>query len=66
MHVGYWGTFVTTPQVAKGLAIVQIKTKVQNEGKGAAMCTLATSILERDGKVIQTAEASQTLPFVGG
>ena len=50
VHVAYWGTFVTTPQVDVESSIVQIKTKVQNEGRSDAECTLATSILDRDGK----------------
>ena len=60
VHVAYWGTFVTTPQVDMNAATVQVKTRVQNEGRGDARCTLATSILDRDGKAIQTAEASQS------
>ena len=32
VHVAHWGTFVTTPQVDMGSAIVQVKTRVQNEG----------------------------------
>lgn len=66
LHVAYWGTFVTTPQANVDSAIVQIKTKVQNEAKGDAKCTLATSILDRDGKVILTAEASQGIAANGG
>jgi beta-galactosidase len=65
-HVAYWGTFVTTPQVDTESAIVRIDTKVQNEGGSDARCTLATSILDRDGKVVQTAEASQSIEPNGG
>lgn len=36
-----------------------MKTRIKNEGKTTAKCTLATSILDRDGKVVQTDEASQ-------
>ena len=66
VHVGYWGTFVTTPQVNVNTSIVQIKTEVQNEGKDDAKCTLVTSVLDRDGKVIQSAEASQSIAANGG
>ncbi len=61
VHVGHWGTFVTTPHIAEGFAIVRIRTRVQNEGNGAALCALATSILETDGIEIQAGEANQTL-----
>ena len=66
VHVATWGTFITTPQVAQNSSLVQIKTKIQNEGKSNATCTLAASILDRDGKVIQTAEASQSIAANGG
>jgi beta-galactosidase len=59
VHVAQWGTFVTTPQVTVASASVQVKTRVKNEGKAAAKCTLATSILDKDGTVVQTAEANQ-------
>jgi beta-galactosidase len=59
VHVAMWGTFVTTPQVSANASTVQIKTRVQNESRTAAKCTLATSILDRDGKPVQSAEASQ-------
>lgn len=66
LHVAYWGTCVTTPQVDAHVSIVQIKTKVRNEGRNSATCTLFTSILDRDGNVIQTTEASQHIAANGG
>jgi len=65
VHVAHWGTFVTTPDVAEAASIVQVKTRVQNEGKSATTCTLTTSILDRDGKEIQTADASEALAANG-
>ena len=61
IHVARWGTYVTTPKVAKDGATVQIKTQMRNEGTVAMTCTLATAILDRDGKVVLTAEASEEL-----
>ena len=66
VHVAQWGTFVTTPQVDVNAATVQIQTRVQNEGKSDAKCTLATTILDKDGKVVQSAEASQSIAASGG
>ena len=65
LHVAYWGTFVATPQVDANSALVRIKTRVQNEGQGAVRCALAASIVDRDGKVVQTAEASQSIAAGG-
>ena len=61
LHVGHWGTFVTTPRVDKKSAAVQIKTAVQNEGKNDIMCTLTTSVLECDGKAVKTTETSRNI-----
>jgi len=59
LHVATWGTFVNTPQVTKDVATVRIRTRVRNEGRNAADCTLETSVLDREGKVAGTAQASQ-------
>jgi beta-galactosidase len=61
MHVAYWGTFVTSPRVSRTAATLQVKTRVKNERKVAATCVLSTSLLDRDGKTVQTAEATQQI-----
>ena len=61
LHVAQWGTFITTPRVTKDAAAVHARTRVQNERTAAATCTLTTAILDRDGKTVQTAEASQEI-----
>ena len=57
----YWGTFVTTPRVCKEAATVQVKTRVRNEREPPAACTLASAVVDRDGKAVQTAEAIQEI-----
>jgi beta-galactosidase len=59
--VAQWGTFVTTPRVSKEAATVRVKTKVRNEQRAAATCTLATMVLDRDGKAVQAVEATQEI-----
>jgi beta-galactosidase len=56
---------VTSPHVSKDAATVQIKTRVRNDGKSAARCTLATSILDQEGKTVQSAEAVQEVAATG-
>jgi len=65
VHVAQWGTFVMTPRVSKDAATVQVKTRVRNENAAAAVCTLVTAVVDRDGKVVQTAEASQEIAANG-
>ena len=61
LHVAYWGTFVTSPRVSRNTATLQVKTRVKNERKVAATCVLSTSLLDRDGKTVQTADATQQI-----
>ncbi|MFY9728395.1 MAG: glycoside hydrolase family 2 TIM barrel-domain containing protein [Bryobacteraceae bacterium] len=65
VHVALWGTFVMTPRVAKDAAALRIETRVRNETGAAAVCTLATAVIDRDGKVVQSVEASQEIAANG-
>src|SRR5208283_859949 len=65
LRVGYWGTFVTCPRVSKKSAAVQVKTRITNSRKTSSPCTLATSILDKDGNTVQTQEASQAVEAGG-
>ncbi len=65
VHIGYWGTFVTTPRVRKDRSTVQVETRVQNETGRASACTLTTAILDRDGHTVASADASQTVTAGG-
>jgi beta-galactosidase len=61
LHVAYWGTFVTTPRVSQNAATLQVKTRVKNERKLAVTCVLSTTLMDRDGKTVQTAGATQQI-----
>jgi beta-galactosidase len=61
VHIAQWGTFVTTPRVSKDSAAIHIRTRVRNETAAAAACTLVAAVVDREGKVVQTAEASQQI-----
>jgi beta-galactosidase len=49
VHVAQWGTFVTTPMVNMDSAIVQVKTRVQNESKTPVECRVTSTINDKDG-----------------
>jgi beta-galactosidase len=49
VHVAEWGTFITTPTVNMDSAVVQVKTRVQNESNGAVECRLTSTINDRNG-----------------
>lgn len=61
LHVAQWGTYVTTPSVSKTEADVKVATQVQNDGAGEADVTLATRILDPDGKELAKIEEHQQI-----
>ncbi|HSY17661.1 MAG TPA: beta-galactosidase GalB, partial [Candidatus Acidoferrales bacterium] len=44
VHVGQWGTYLTTPEVSLGRATVHLKVTVDNDSKQAANISVATQI----------------------
>lgn len=61
VHIAHWGTFVSSSQVAKDVATLRVVTKISNESGSAAHCTLATSIIDRNGNAVQSAESAQDI-----
>ncbi|WP_310190276.1 discoidin domain-containing protein [Bacillus sp. 3255] len=58
VHVGQWGTSVTTPQVSASSADVNVKTTVMNETSASKQVTLKTTIRDDQGAqqaVLETA-----------
>ena len=52
VHVGHWGTHLTTPEVSTASATVNLKVTVDNSSAANAQVTVATEIfaLDSDGK----------------
>jgi beta-galactosidase len=46
VHVGHWGTFVTTPAVTDATATVNLAVTVDNQGEAAAKARVRTDIYE--------------------
>ncbi len=65
VYIEQWGTFVTTPQVSKESATVEVTTRVRNELKQSAPCTLTTAIMDRDGNVVQSVDATASIAASG-
>jgi len=62
IHVGHWGTYVTTPEVSTSSAKVNLKVTVDNDSASPATLTLKTQIYELglEGQKLGTAVASAT------
>ncbi|MVT10361.1 beta-galactosidase GalA [Chitinophaga tropicalis] len=64
LHVGRFGTYVTTPAVSGSEAVVDIKTTLQNEGKVIKNITLTSKIIDGKGTLLNTQTSTQTItPF---
>jgi beta-galactosidase len=63
VYVAHWGTFVTSPQVSKDAATLQVKTRVRNDTNGSARCTLETILFDSDGKIVQRVAEIQDIAF---
>jgi beta-galactosidase len=61
LHVAWYGTFVTTPQVSKESAIVNVKTEVVNDSETPKSATIKTSVLDSKGKTVTQVESTQTI-----
>ncbi|MDD4646573.1 MAG: glycoside hydrolase family 2 TIM barrel-domain containing protein, partial [Bacteroidales bacterium] len=48
VHVGHWGTYITTPEISDKSALVNMEITVDNQGKKAAVAIVRTAIFEID------------------
>jgi beta-galactosidase len=51
LHVGKWGTYITTPKVTAEKASVSIETTIKNQYKEGKKATVTTTIFKEDKKV---------------
>lgn len=60
VHVGHWGTQLTTPEVSRERATVDLKVTVDNDGRQSAKVSVATEIfaLDANGKKARAAVAN--------
>ncbi len=61
LHVAWYGTSVTTPQVSKASGTVNVKTEVVNESAATKSVTLKTSVVDAKGKTVARMESTQTI-----
>lgn len=61
LHVGHWGTYVTTPRITAESAEVRIRTTVLNEYASDKLCELESKIVDASGQVVATVSAKATL-----
>jgi len=65
LHVGHWGTYVTTPHIADQSATVSIRTTVLNEYASEKPCELVSTIVDASGEAIAVASDEALLAASG-
>ena len=61
VHVAWYGTFVTTPEVSKESGTVDVKTEVVNDSIGTKVVTLKTLVLDAKGNAVSEVHSAQTI-----
>lgn len=61
LHVAWYGTFVTTPQVSKESGVVDVKTEVVNDSTGSKSATVQTRVVDAHGKTVAQMESTQSI-----
>src|SRR5262245_53973101 len=61
VHVSHWGTYVTTPEISKAAATVDLKVTIQNNSAASASVKVTTQVYEtvngqRSGKPVSSSE----------
>jgi len=63
VHVAWYGTFVTTPQVAEDRATVRVQTEVRNDRTGAAArIALVSEVLDAGGRRVAMQRSERAVP----
>jgi hypothetical protein len=62
LHVAWYGTFVTTPQVSKESGTVNVKTEIVNDSGQAKSATVRNAVLDADGKPVAVMESTLEVP----
>ena len=61
LHVAWYGTFVTTPEMSKESGRVNVKTEVVNESGAVKSVTVKTSVVDAKEKTVAEMESTQTI-----
>lgn len=58
VHVGHWGTFITTPEVTDAAATVKMDVSIDNQGDVPVEATIRTNIFLLDNKNVRGAKVA--------
>ena len=61
LHVTWYGTFVTTPQVSAEVGTVNVKTEIRNDAAAPKTCVLTTDMLDPQGHPVASVTTTQSV-----
>ena len=61
LHVGHWGTFVSTPRVDTAGADVVVRTRVENDAASTRRAVLRSAVVDRAGREVARGDTSFSL-----
>ncbi len=61
VHVAWYGTFVTTPEVSTESGTVNVKTEVVNDSGVGKSVTVRTAVVDARGKTVANMESTQSV-----
>lgn len=61
VHVTWYGTYITTPNLSKELGDVNIQTEVKNDGVQSRSYTVKTDIIDPSGKIVSTVSSKEII-----
>ncbi|MEY3896662.1 MAG: hypothetical protein RLZZ214_2182, partial [Verrucomicrobiota bacterium] len=61
LHVAWYGTFVTTPQVSKESGTVNVKTEIVNASGVSKNTTVSTRVLDADGREVAAMSSTRSV-----
>jgi beta-galactosidase len=62
VHVAWYGTWITTPEVSKESATVNVKTEIVNGSGKAKSVTVKTTVVNSGGKSVAEMESTLSIP----
>jgi len=65
LHIAHWGTYITTPEVSKKSATIEIKTRVKNEYDVLKKVVLITSIVDKNDRELKEVKTAHDIPGNG-
>jgi len=61
LRIGHWGTYITTPEVKEGSAVVRVETAMENGSGQSQAFSLQLEVLGPDGQVAGSAAQAATV-----